>query len=399
MLNSIRNAELQGKIVLCRLDLNVPIHNGVVLDDTKIIRSLDTIRFLAKNHAKIIVLSHLGRPKGVDKEFSLAPLIPILRKHLDLRIEFSDEVISDKSQNKVNELRNDGIDLLVLENIRFEDGETENDPQLARNLAKYADVFVFDAFGTAHRAHASTVGVCRYLPAYAGFLVENEYDKIITTLKSSYKTKLAIIGGSKISTKIGLVENFLESVDCIVIGGAMVFTFMKVQGIEVGKSLVEDDMLQTAKDLMVKAKNLGVELLFPYDFLIGYSKDKPWLENDIPKVVDSASIPSHAMGLDIGLRTIQLFKDQIQKSQTIIWNGPLGVFENELYRRGTEQIGRSVISRAVSTIVGGGDTVYAIKFLHDSLPPNIHISTGGGATLAMLSGHELPAISTLVDNY
>ncbi|MDH5402333.1 MAG: phosphoglycerate kinase [Candidatus Heimdallarchaeota archaeon] len=392
MIKSIADVNLQDKTVLCRVDYNVPIENQQIQDDERIVRSLNTINYLLKLNCKIILCSHLGRPKGIDSNLSLKPIADHLEKLLNQNVTFIEalsferiKVSIDSSTNKV----------ILLENIRFHEGETKNNEELSQNLANLAEIFVSDAFGTVHRAHASTVGVTRYIPGYAGYLVNEEYEKISKAMYQPDKPVLAIIGGSKVSTKIDLIKKFVESVNTIVIGGGMSFTFFKMMGYNVGNSLVEDDMLETAKYIIETAEKNNVSIILPADIKLSKTFNEPWLEDGEVKIVSVTDIPDESMGLDIGPKTINLILESIRNANTIFWNGPQGVFEKELYRTGTVEIAREIINKNTTTIIGGGDTAYALKYLNQEIPENIHLSTGGGATLELLSGIQLPGIMCL----
>lgn len=397
MLNSIEQAELGSKVVLCRFDFNVPIVDGEIMDDTRIRRALPTIEYLLNQNAKIIITSHLGRPKGiVVPSLSLRPVALYLENKLDQPVNFVDKIVGSEVRKAVGGLRLGLDNIVVLENTRFDKREKSNDPEFAKELAALADIFVSDAFGTVHRAHASTVGVANYLPSFAGFLVNDEYSRISEAMKNPVNPTIAIIGGSKVSTKLDMINNLMEIADTIIIGGGMIFTFLMAQDKEIGKSLVELPMIDTASDLIVKAEAMGVRLIIPKDIRIGKDLRTPILEEREAKIVNNDKIPLDAMGLDIGKDAEKEIIEIIGTAKTIFWNGPMGVFENELYRSGTEKITRAILNRNVTTIIGGGDSVYALNMItSEPIPSNIHVSTGGGASMELLSGIDLPGIECL----
>ncbi|MCE7733290.1 MAG: phosphoglycerate kinase [Candidatus Heimdallarchaeota archaeon] len=397
LLSSIRDVNLTNVKVLCRVDYNVPIEDGIVLDDTKIVRSLSTINYVLENGGYLILMSHLGRPKGVDKKYSLKPVAAHLSKLLNREVKFSSELIGSEPQSLVEGLSKETYQVILLENTRFHEGETKNDPQLAKNLSSLGDIFVSDAFGSSHRAHASTEGVTRYIPGYTGFLMEKEFIRITAATSNPLKPSLAIVGGAKVSSKLEILKNFVDVVDDVIIGGAMAFTFIFANGGNVGTSLVEEDMIDVAKEIIFTAEKNQVGIHLPIDVRVGHNFETPILENKKAKIVKSDQIPDLEMGLDIGPKSEKLFIAVIEKANTIIWNGPMGVFENELYKSGTIAVTNSIFSRSVNTIIGGGDTVYAINIAEiDEIPENIHISTGGGATLELMSGKPMPGINCLI---
>jgi phosphoglycerate kinase len=397
MLKSIEHAELGSKVVLCRFDFNVPIVDGEIMDDTRIRRALSTIEYLLNKDAKIIITSHLGRPNGVIiPSLSLKPVALYLEKLLDEPVTFVDKIIGPEVRKAVGGLRLGLVNIVVLENTRFDKREKSNDPEFAKELAELADIYVSDAFGTVHRAHASTVGVANYLPSYAGLLVNEEFTKITEAMKNPIKPTVAIIGGAKVSTKLDVINNLMDIADTIIIGGGMVFTFLLAQDKEIGKSLVELAMIDTASELIDKAKEEGVNLIIPSDIRIGKDLRTPILDGREAKIVSNDKIPLDAMGLDIGIDAENDIVDIISEANTIFWNGPMGVFENELYRSGTEKIVKALLDRNVTTIIGGGDSVYALNMLtKEAIPQNIHVSTGGGASMELLSGLDLPGIECL----
>lgn len=398
MLRSIRDADLKNKVVLLRVDYNVPLEGDVVKDDTRMVRSLPTINYLLENNASLILVSHLGRPEGkVIPNLSLKPVAKHLSTLINREVKFVNSTVGVAVRNEINKVQPGQV--ILLENTRFNLGEKSNDSIFAKELASYADIFVSDAFGTVHRAHASTVGVSSYLPSYAGFLVQEEYERITKAMDSPQIPALAIFGGAKVSTKLDIMNKFLEFVNILVIGGGMAYTFLKAKGYEVGNSLLEVEMIDTAKELLLKAEKKGIEIILPIDIRVSKSFEEAVIENGVAKIAPANDIPIDMMGLDIGPESEKLMSEAIKRAKTIIWNGPMGVFEKKLYRSGTTQIAKAVIERNVNTIIGGGDTAYAINLVGiDSIPKNIHISTGGGASLELLSGLTLPGIECLKQN-
>ncbi|MDT7945518.1 phosphoglycerate kinase [Thermostichus sp. OS-CIW-30] len=397
--------DLNGKRVLVRADFNVPLDpQGNITDDTRIRASLPTIQALTQAGAKVILTSHLGRPVKKDKETgavkvaregnSLAPVATRLSQLLGQPVAFAPDCIGPEAEAVVNRLENGQVALL--ENVRFYPEEEDNDPEFARKLASLADLFVNDAFGSAHRAHASTAGVTAYLqPAVAGYLVERELQFLSGAIEDPRRPLAAIIGGSKVSTKIGVIERLLEKVDKLLLGGGMIFTFYQAQGIQTGKSLVETDKLDLARSLMEKAKERGVELLLPVDVVVADRFDK----DAQAQTVSIHAIPEDWMGLDIGPESIKAFQAALQGCQTVVWNGPMGVFEFDRFAVGTEAIARTLADltqAGATTIIGGGDSVAAVEKvgLADKMT---HISTGGGASLELLEGKVLPGIAALTE--
>ncbi|MFS8837070.1 phosphoglycerate kinase [Synechococcus sp. R6-5] len=397
--------DLNGKRVLVRADFNVPLDpQGNITDDTRIRASLPTIQALTQAGAKVILTSHLGRPVKKDKETgavkiaregnSLAPVATRLSQLLGQPVAFAPDCIGPEAEAVVNRLENGQVALL--ENVRFYPEEEDNDPEFARKLASLADLFVNDAFGSAHRAHASTAGVTAYLqPAVAGYLVEKELQFLSGAIENPRRPLAAIIGGSKVSTKIGVIERLLEKVDKLLLGGGMIFTFYQAQGIQTGKSLVETDKLDLARSLMEKAKERGVELLLPVDVVVADRFDK----DAQAQTVSIHAIPEDWMGLDIGPESIKAFQAALQGCQTVVWNGPMGVFEFDRFAVGTEAIARTLANltqAGTTTIIGGGDSVAAVEKvgLADKMT---HISTGGGASLELLEGKVLPGIAALTE--
>ena len=389
---TVRDIDLKGKKVFVRCDFNVPMdENQNITDNTRIVAALPTIKYLLEQNCKIILASHLGRPKGEFKpEYSLKPVAKELSKLLNKEVIMANDVIGEDAMKKASELKEGEI--LLLENVRFHREETDNDPEFAKKLASMAEVFVNDAFGTAHRAHASTAGIADYLPAVAGFLIEKELKFLGEAINNPERPLVAILGGAKVSDKIGVIDNLLEKVDTLMIGGGMTYTFFKAQGYEVGKSICELDKLDLAKELMEKAKNKGVKLMIPVDTKVG----KEYSADTESKTVKSTEIPADWEGLDIGEETIKLYSEELQKAKTVIWNGPLGVFEFPQFAIGTNAIAKVLADLDATTIIGGGDSAAAVKKagLEDKMT---HISTGGGASLEFIEGKKLPGIECLMD--
>lgn len=391
MLNkkTVEDLKVEGKRVLVRCDFNVPMDdNGKITDDTRIVSALPTINYLIKNGGKVILMSHLGRPKGeADPKYSLEPVANRLSELLNKEVIFAkdDKVISEDVKEIVNNMNNG--DVVLLENTRFRNEEKKNDETFAKELASLGDLFVNDAFGTSHRSHASNVGVSRFLPSAAGFLVKKEIEVMGKALEKPERPFVAILGGAKVSDKIGVIENLLEKVDTILIGGGMAYTFLKAKGYCIGTSLLEEDKLNLAGDLLKKADEKDVKILLPVDVVVAKE-----FKNDTEfKTVKIDNIPENMMGLDIGIETVNLFSQVIKDAKTIVWNGPMGVFEMENFKIGTEAIAKAMAETKAITIIGGGDSASAVEKagFKDKMT---HISTGGGASLEFLEGKELPGI-------
>ena len=389
---TVRDIDVTGKKVLVRCDFNVPqTEDGTITDNRRIVSALDTIKYLIEHNAKVILCSHLGRPKGeFKKEFSLAPIAKELSKLLGKEVKLAKDVIGEDAKELTNNMQNG--DVVLLENVRFHREETDNDPEFAKKLASLADIYVNDAFGTAHRAHASTAGVAAYLPAVSGFLIEKEINFMGDALENPERPFMAILGGKKVSDKIGVIESLLEKVDTLLIGGAMAYTFFKSMGYGVGNSICELDKLDLAQDIMKKAKEKGVKLMLPVDTKVG-KEFKPDTES---KVVKFSEIPDGWEGFDIGPETIEMYVEELQKAKTVVWNGPLGLSEFEQFATGTDTIAKMLSESDAITIIGGGDSAAAIERmgLSDKFS---HISTGGGASLEFLEGKKLPGIECLLD--
>ena len=387
---SITEINVKNKTVFLRCDLNVPLDSGLNITDTKKIdESLKTIKYLIKNNSKIIICSHLGRPKSKnDSNFSLKPVANYLSDALNKNVVLLPEITGENTKKAIDNL-NFG-DICMLENIRFDERETKNDDDFSKELASLADVYINDAFAVCHRAHSSTAGITKYLPSACGFLVEKEIAMLENALKSPKRPFVAILGGAKVSDKIEVINNLLGKIDALIIGGGMAYTFTNALGYSVGNSICEKDKISLARDIMAKAKEKGVKILLPLDNVVGleYSADTEF------KTVDSDKIPNGWMGLDIGPKTIKLFSETILKAGTIIWNGPMGVYEWKNFQKGTAEIAKAVAGSGAISIIGGGDSAAAIQNLgfKDKVT---HVSTGGGATLKFLEGKSMPALDAI----
>ncbi len=389
---SVKDLDLHGKRLFMRVDFNVPVKDGKVADDTRIQAALPTLKLVQERGARVILASHLGRPKGEKKpEFSLQPVAGALSRVLGQDVAFVPDCIGPEVAKAVERLKPGQV--LLLENVRFYNGETKNDPEFSRQLASVADEYVNDAFGTAHRAHASTVGVPQALGrGAAGLLMEKEVAALSRVLYGAEKPVVAIFGGAKVSDKIDVIQNFLGLADRILLGGGMAFTFLKALGKEIGKSLLEEDRLEVARELLEKARSRGVEVVLPSDVVVA-PEFKEGVES---RVVSVDAIPADWMGLDVGPQTVAAFKSCLSGARTVIWNGPLGVFEMAQFAQGTLGIAEAVAACGGFTLIGGGDSISAVKKagVADRIS---HISTGGGASLEFLSGLELPGIAVLTD--
>lgn len=388
---TVEDIAVGGKKVLVRCDFNVPMKDGVITNDNRIVGALPTIKYLVENGAKVILCSHMGRPKGeFNMQYSLAPVAKRLSELLGKEVIMAKDVIGEDAKAKAAAL-NDG-DVLLIENVRFHKEETANDPEFAKELASMAEIFVNDAFGAAHRAHASTAGVAAYLPAVCGFLIKKEITIMGDALANPVRPFVAILGGAKVSDKIGVINNLIDKVDTLIIGGGMAYTFFKAFGNEIGTSICEEDKLDLARELVAKARAKGVSFLLPVDNIIGkeYKEDTTFMR------IYSDSIPDGWMGLDIGKTTQELFSKSIEGAGTVIWNGPMGVSEWDNFAAGTEAVAKAVAESGAISIIGGGDSAAAVAKLGygDKMT---HISTGGGASLEFLEGLELPGIACLQD--
>ena len=390
---TIEDIDVSGKKVLVRVDFNVPLdENGNITDETRIKAALPTIKYLLEHNAAVILCSHLGRPKGeFNMKYSLAPVAKRLKEIFgEDKVVFASDVIGESAKKAVSELKPGNI--VLLENLRFHKEEEKNDPDFAKALASYADIYVNDAFGTAHRAHASTAGVADYLPAVAGFLIGKELSIMGKALDNPERPFVAILGGRKVSDKIGVINNLLEKVDTLIIGGAMIYTFFKAMGLNIGNSLVEEDKLELAKQLLAKAEAKGIKMLLPVDCVLAddFNADAKML------TVDYDKIPDGWEGMDIGPKTRELYAQAIKPAKTVIWNGPMGVFEFPRFAEGTKAVAKALSECTGTTIIGGGDSAAAVEQLGfaDKIT---HISTGGGASLEFLEGLELPGVAALND--
>ena len=389
---TVRDIDLKGKKVFVRCDFNVPMdENQNITDNTRIVAALPTIKYLLEQNCKLILASHLGRPKGEFKsEFSLAPVAKELSKLLGKDVIMAKDVVGEDATTKASNLKEGEI--LLLENVRFHREETDNDPEFSKKLASMAEIYVNDAFGSAHRAHASTAGISKYLPAVSGFLIEKELEFLGNAVNNPERPFVAILGGAKVSDKIGVIDSLLEKVDTLMIGGGMAYTFFKAQGYEVGNSICEMDKLDLAREAMEKAKQKGVKLMLPVDTKIG-KEFKPDTES---KIVEYTQIPAEWEGFDIGPKTIEMFSEELKNAKTVVWNGPLGLFEFDQFAIGTNEIAKVLSEIEATTIIGGGDSAAAVRKagLQDKMT---HISTGGGASLEFLEGKKLPGIECLMD--
>ena len=390
MKKTIRDIDVAGKRVLVRVDYNVPINSELkIVDDTRIVATLPTIRYLSEHGAKIILCSHLGRPNGqVDTKLSLRPVLARLSKLLEKPVSFAEDVLDKTTLDLVNGMENG--DVLMLENIRFYPQEEKNDEAFAKKLAKLADVFVLEAFATAHRKHASTYGIAQHIPAVCGFLVEQELRMFDKVLNKPERPFVAILGGAKVSDKLPVIENLIEKVDTILIGGGMAYTFIKAIGGSIGMSLVDNSKVDLAKELLDKAKEKGVKIILPIDNVGA----KEFSEDAEIKLFNSAFFADDYQGMDIGPKTIKAFKKEIKKARTIVWNGPVGVYEYETFKRGTNKIAKYVAKSKATSIIGGGDSIAAIHSLGVAKRVS-HISTGGGASLMVLQGKTLPCVELI----
>ena len=388
---NITDVDIENKRVLLRCDFNVPLdEKGNITDNTRIVKSLDTINYIISRNAKLVIMSHLGRPKGeYDEKYSLKPVKEELERLLNHEVVLAKDVIGEDAKTKVNNMKYG--DIVLLENVRFEKGEKENSDEMSKVLSNFGEIYVNDAFGTAHRAHSSTAGVAKYLPAYAGFLMKEEIEYLKTVINDPERPFLAILGGAKVSDKLAVIYSLLDKVDEILIGGGMVFTLFKAMGYNIGKSLVEEDRIEDAKNIIKKAEEKNIKLVLPVDVVVTDS-----IESNTYKTVNIDQIPDDLMGVDIGEKTIENMGKEISKAMTIIWNGPLGVFEYVNFANGTKKIAEKIADTDCVSIVGGGDSAAAVKQM--GLEKEFsHISTGGGATLELLEGKKLPGVESLLD--
>ncbi len=392
---SIEDIEVAGKRVLCRCDFNVPTKNGKITSDKRIVAAMPTVKYLVEQGAKVILCSHMGKPKGEWKpELSLKIVAERISELLGQEVIMAADVVGEDAKAKAAALQNGQV--LLLENTRYMKGETKNDPELVRELASMADIFVNDAFGAAHRAHASTAGVAQYLPAVSGYLVQKEVAIMGKALANPERPFVAILGGAKVSDKLNVINNLLEKVDTLIIGGGMAYTFLAAQGYSVGKSLVDTEKLEYCKEMLKKAEAKGVKLLLPVDTAIAASFPSPIDAEIDVEYVDCTAIPADQMGLDIGPKAAAEFAAAVSSAKTVVWNGPMGVFENPTLAKGTIAVAQALADSDAVTIVGGGDSAAACEQLGFASKIT-HISTGGGASLEFLEGLELPGIACLLD--
>lgn len=389
---TVKDIDVASKRVLVRVDFNVPLKDGVITDETRITAALPTIKYLIDNKAKVILCSHLGRPAGTgfEEKFSLAPVAKRLQELLPTKVVMASDVIGESAEKAVSELK-DG-EVVLLENLRFHKQETKNDPEFAKKLASFADLYVNDAFGTAHRAHASTHGVTLYLPAVAGFLIGKELDTMGKALENPERPFVTVLGGAKIADKIGVIENLLTKVDTLILGGGMANTFLAAKGNDMQKSLVDQDSIGIAAEIIKKAEDAGVKLLMPVDVSAAEAFDADAKYVNAPV----SAIPEGYTALDIGTETRKIFADAVKNAKTVIWNGPMGVAEMPAFAQGTEAVAKALAESGAITIIGGGDSAAAVKKLGYA-DRMTHISTGGGASLEFLEGKELPGIAALND--
>ncbi len=389
---TVKDVDVAGKRVLVRVDFNVPITDGEVTDDTRVRAALPTIRYLVDHHAQVILTSHLGRPKGErDPQFTLRPVRRVLQRLIGRNVVFVDDIVGEHAIDSVSRMV-DG-EIIMLENVRFDPGEKSNDPEFAKGLAALADIYVNDAFGSAHRAHASTEGVAHLLPGYAGLLLAREVKTLDRMLSDAEHPFVAILGGSKVSDKFGVIDRFIDCCDTVLIGGGMAFTFLVAKGVEVGRSIVESEWVEPAGRMLEKAAANGCELLLPVDFVVA----EAIAEDAETRVVGREEIPKDQMGLDIGPATCELFAEAIAKARTIFWNGPMGVFEMAPFETGTKKVAMAVSrNNKAASIVGGGDSVAALKKF-DLEERVTFVSTGGGASMRFLEEGTLPGVEALQD--
>lgn len=392
---TLRDAEVDGKKVLMRVDFNVPIKDGNIGDDNRMVQALPSINYVTEREGKLILMSHLGRPAGEkDESVSLKPVAEHLQTLVDSNVHFAGDCIGEKAKSIIDQAKEGEI--VVLENVRFHKGEKANDEEFCKQLASHGDLFCNDAFGSSHRAHSSVAGVARFLqPAVSGFLLEKEIEYLNGSINNPERPFVAILGGAKVSDKIGVIENLLEKVDTIIVGGGMTYTFYKAKGLSVGDSLVEDEKVDLAADLMKKAEEKGISFLLPVDTVVA----REFKNESEHKVVDEAGIEDGWMGVDIGPQSSVSFGNIIKNAQTVVWNGPMGVFEMENFAHGTNAVARALADATdlgATTIIGGGDSAAAIRIagLEDAVS---HVSTGGGASLRFLEGKELPGVAALTD--
>lgn len=389
-ISTIKDIDLRNKRVLIRVDFNVPVKEGVVTDDTRIASALPTLNYiLDQSGSSVVVMSHFGRPKGKkDPAFSMAPVAKRFEELIGREVKLASDVIGEEVEKEVSQLK--AGEILLLENVRFYPQEEANDAEFAKELAKFGDVYINDAFGTAHRAHASTEGVAHYLPSAAGFLIEKEVAFFAPLLENPDKPFVAIIGGAKVSSKISVLESLMKTCDAIVIGGAMAYTFLKVQGHTIGKSLLESEYEEVARSFLEKAEKERVKVILPLDHICA----SQFSEDAEAVVINSVDIPETLIGMDVGPKTLKAIEDELSKAKSIVWNGPMGVFEFTQFAQGTIEVAKMVANSSATTVVGGGDSVAAVNKFGYAKDID-HVSTGGGASLEFLEGKTLPGIKAL----
>lgn len=388
---TVRDVDVQGKRVLMRVDFNVPMQDGVITDDKRIRAALPTIQYVLKEGGKVILMSHFGRPKGKPEDaYRLDPIAKRLSELLGQPVKKLNDCIGPEVEKAVADLQPGEV--ILLENVRFYAEEEKNDPEFAKALAALGDIYVNDAFGTAHRAHASTTGVANYLPAVSGFLMEKELEFLGGAVENPKRPFVAILGGAKVKDKIGVIEALLNKVDTLIIGGGMAYTFLKAQGYEIGKSLLDEERLEFCRNILAKAEEKGVKLLLPVDVVVA----KEYAPDAEHKVVSAKEIPADWEGLDIGPETAKLFSAAVQDAGTVVWNGPMGVFEFEAFAKGTQSVAQALADSSAVTVIGGGDSAAAVEQM-GLAEKMTHVSTGGGASLEFLEGRELPGVAALND--
>ncbi len=400
---TVRDLDVKGKKVLVRVDFNVPLKSGVITDDNRIVAALPTIKYLLENGAKVILFSHLGKVNHKDPEKTeadkaknnMAPVAAKLQEYLpDAKVTFVPETRGEQLEKAVSELTEGNV--VVMQNTRYEKGEEKNDPELAKYWASLADLYVSDAFGSVHRAHASTVGVSEYLPSAVGFLIEKELKFLGDAVENPVRPFVGILGGAKVADKLKVINNLLEKCDTLIIGGGMAYTFLKAKGYEVGESLVDNEKIEYCAEMMKKAEELGKQLLLPVDTVVADSFPDPIDAPIETEVVPADAIPADKQGLDIGPKTAELFANTVKAAKTVVWNGPMGVFENPILAKGTNAVAAALAECEGTTVIGGGDSAAAIKQLGYADKVS-HVSTGGGASLEFLEGNGLPGVDAIAD--
>ena len=393
MKKTVRDIDVKGKKVIVRCDFNVPLKEGVITDDTRITAALPTIKYMLEEGAAVILMSHLGRPEGeANMKYTLAPVAARLSELLEMEVEFAQSPVVVDEEVKAKAAKLEGGKVMLLENVRFRKEETKNGAEFAKELASLAEVFVNDAFGTAHRAHSSTAGVADYLPAVSGFLIEKEIQFLGGAVENPKRPFVAIMGGAKVGDKISVIENLLKKVDTLIIGGGMAYTFYKSMGLEIGTSILDADSIDLAAQLLKQAEERGVKMIIPVDVVCA----KEFKNETETLVCKREEMPADMMGMDIGPETVALYKEEIAKAATVVWNGPMGVFEMENFATGTLEVAKALAESDAITVIGGGDSAAAVEQfgLGDKMT---HISTGGGASLEFLEGKELPGVAVLED--